>query len=152
MPEVIKGSMTLLIFQLTMFLLITDSLYAFLNFFLLRVYFLKLTLPFNIHHFVVLLFAFLHVFKSIIQIFFIVSTILHWRGKSFFLIEKHLVKHQGIFSKKDKTYDLNNIRSVTVKQSLMGKLFHFGDAGRHFSFDRLWCRCQGRRFYITAAS
>ena len=119
--------MTLLIFQLTMFLLITDGLYAFLNFSLLRIYFLKLTLPFNIHHFVVLLLAFIHVFKSVIQIFFIISTILHWRGKSFFLTEKHLVKHQGIFSIQEKVYDLNNIRSVTIKQSFLGKIFHFRD-------------------------
>src|SRR3989338_6749246 len=125
--EPLRGSVVVLIWQLVIFLLLTDAIYVIINTFLMRAYFLKLTLPFELHHMIILLLAFLHIIKSIFQIFFIVVTVLNWIGKSFYIVEKHLIKHQGIMSKKEKIYDLNNIRSVTVKQTLLGKLFHFGD-------------------------
>lgn len=125
--EPLRGSVVVLIWQLVIFLIFTDAFYVIINTFLMRAYFLKLTLPFDLHHMIVLLLAIVHIIKSIFQIFFIVATVLNWIGKSFYLVEKHLIKHQGLISKKEKIYDLNNIRSVTVKQTLLGKLLHFGD-------------------------
>lgn len=93
----------------------------------MKVYFLQLTLPFDLHHKIFLLLAFLHVGKSVLQIFFITTVILRWNGKSYQISRKQLIKREGTFTIKEKIFDLNNIRSVTVHQSFLGKFFHFGD-------------------------
>lgn len=125
--EPIRGSVIVMVWQLVIFLIFTDLVYTLTNTLLMRVYFLQLTLPFDLHHKIFLLLAILHIFKSILQIFFIVTIVMHWIGKSYYIAEKHLIKREGIFSIREKIYDLNNIRSVTVNQSFLGKFFHFGD-------------------------
>lgn len=125
--EPIRGSVIVMVWQLIIFLIFTDLVYTLINAFLMRVYFLQLPLPFDLHHKIFLLLAILHIFKSILQIFVIVTIVMHWIGKSYYIVEKHLIKRQGVFSIKEKTYDLGNIRSVAVNQSFLGKFFHFGD-------------------------
>ncbi len=125
--ELIRGSVVVMVWQLVIFLIFTDAIYTLINTFLLQVYFLQLTLPFDLHHKILLLLTLLHIGKSIIQIGFVVIIVTHWVGRSYYIIEKHLIKRQGLFSIKEKIYDLGNIRSVTVNQSFLGKLLHFGD-------------------------
>lgn len=125
--ESVRGSVIVMVWQLILFLIFTDTVYTLINTFLMRVYFLKFVLPFDLHHKIFLLLALLHIGKSVAQIGFIITIVLHWIGRSYYIVEKHLVKRQGVFSIKEKTYDLGNIRSVTVKRSLLGKLLHFGD-------------------------
>ncbi len=50
-----------------------------------------------------------------------------WLGSSYFVADTHLVKRNGVFNIIEKIYDLDNIRSVSVHQGVIGKLFHFGD-------------------------
>lgn len=127
LTEPIRGSVIIMVWQLVIFLIFTDIIYTLINSFLMRVYFLQLSLPFDLHHKIFLLLLFLHITKSVFQIFFVITIVFYWIGRSYNIVEKHLIKRQGIFSVKVKIYDLGNIRSVTVNQSVLGKFFHFGD-------------------------
>ena len=125
--EPIRGSVIIMVLQLIILLVFTDLIYILINVFLMRVYYLKLTLPFDLHHKILLLLAFLHIVKSIVQIYSILVIVFRWIGRSYYIVDKKLIKRQGLFSVKEKIFDLNNIRSVTVNQSFLGKLLQFGD-------------------------
>ncbi len=125
--EPTRGSIAVLVVQLLVLFIGTDILYVILNFFLMKVYFLELPLVLDLHRNIILLLAVLHIGKSIIQIGFLLMITLRWVGKSYFITDKHLIKHDGVFTVAEKMYDLDNIRSVTVHQSTLGKLLHYGD-------------------------
>lgn len=125
--EPIRASVATLAIQLISLLIFTDVVYSVINFFLMKVYFLQGILPFDSHRYIVLILALLHIGKSIFQVVFVLKFVLKWIGSSYFIADAHLVKRSGIMSVVEKTYDLDNIRSVTVNQGVLGKLFHFGD-------------------------
>ena len=125
--EPIRASVAILAIQLVTLLVATDLLYVLVNYFLMKAYFLETSLSFNLHTFIVPILAVLHIAKSFFQISFIISIVMGWIGKSYFIVDKHLIKRDGIFTIAEKIYDLDNVRSVTVHQSLVGKMFHFGD-------------------------
>lgn len=123
----IKRSIIVLSLQIIILLITTDTFYALINYFFLKVHFLGLTLPFDLHHYTILILYFAHILKSLIQIFFILQLIFKWKGQSYYIINEHLVKREGIFTITEKNYDLKNIKSVTIHQSILGKIFHFGN-------------------------
>ena len=123
----IKRSIIVLSLQIIILLLTTDAVYGLINFFFLKVHFLGLTLPFDLHHYTILILYITHLLKSLVQIFFLLQLIFKWKGQSYCIINEHLVKKEGIFTITEKNYDLKNIRSVTVHQSIFGKIFHFGN-------------------------
>ena len=125
--EPTRGSIAVLVLQLLVLFIGTDLLYVILNFFLMKVYFLELSLILDLHRNIILLLAALHIGKSIVQIGFLLAIVLRWVGKSYFITEKHLIKHDGVITVTEKIYDLDNVRSVTVHQSTLGKLLHYGD-------------------------
>lgn len=125
--EPIRASVAILAIQLVSLLIFTDVVYSVINFFLMKVYFLQGILPFDTHRYIVLILAILHIGKSIFQVIFVLKFVMKWIGDSYFIAEAHLVKRSGIMSVIEKTYDLDNVRSVTVNQGVLGKLFHFGD-------------------------
>ncbi len=125
--EPIRASVAILAIQLVSLLIFTDLVYSIINFFLMKVYFLQGVLPFDTHRYIVFILAILHIGKSIFQVIFVLKFVMKWMGDSYFISEAHLVKRSGIMSVIEKTYDLDNVRSVTVNQGVLGKLFHFGD-------------------------
>lgn len=125
--EPIRSSIFALIIRIATVLLVGDISYALLSFFLLNIYFLNVALPFDLHHHSILILAVSHVVKNVIQLYTIVMVALHWSTRIYFLVEKQLVKRNGLLTVEEKIYDLKNIRSVTVRQSLLGKMFHYGD-------------------------
>lgn len=125
--EPIRASVATLAIQLISLLIFTDLVYSVINFFLMKIYFLQGVLPFDTHRYIVLILALLHIGKSIFQVVFVLKFVMKWIGNSYFIAEAHLVKRSGIMSVIEKTYDLDNVRSVTVNQGVLGKLFHFGD-------------------------
>ena len=48
------------------------------------------------------------------------------KNQSFVVTGHELIHRTGLFTIKETIHDLRNIRSVTIQQSLVGKLFHFG--------------------------
>lgn len=125
--EPIRASVATLAIQLVSLLIFTDLVYSIINFFLMKIYFLQGVLPFDTHRYIVFILAMLHIGKSIFQVVFVLKFVMKWIGNSYFIAEAHLVKRSGIMSVIEKTYDLDNVRSVTVNQGVLGKLFHFGD-------------------------
>ncbi len=125
--EPIRASVATLAIQLVSLLIFTDLVYSIINFFLMKVYFLQGVLPFDTHRYIVFILAALHIGKSIFQVIFVLKFVMKWISESYFIAEAHLVKRSGIMNMIEKTYDLDNVRSITVNQSVLGKLFHFGD-------------------------
>ncbi len=123
----IRSSTVILIWQIIVLLIVTDVIYALINYFFLRVHFLNLNLPFDLDHYVIGILMIIHVFKTILQIYLLVQIVLKWAGQTYFIHNEHLVKREGIMTITEKSYDLKNIRAVTIHQSIIGKFFHFGD-------------------------
>lgn len=125
--EPIRGSIVALVIRIATVLLFGDVSYALLSVFFLKIYFLNLELPFDLHHHSILILAISHVVKNFIQLYFIMLIASNWVSKTYFIINKQLIKRSGVFTNEEKIYDLKNIRSVIVRQSLVGKFFHYGD-------------------------
>ena len=125
--EPIRASVATLAIQLVSLLVFTDLIYSIINFFLMKVYFLQGVLPFDTHRYIVFILAVLHIGKSIFQVLFVLKFVMKWIGSSYFIDDTHLVKRDGIISVIEKTFDLDNIRSITINQGILGKIFNFGD-------------------------
>lgn len=122
-----RASIAVLVTQLIILFIVTDLIYVIANYFLMKIYFFQVPQLFDLHKYIVFILAGLHIGKSFFQIFSIIQIVMRWLGSSYIVSDKHLVKRDGIFNIVEKTYDLDNIRSVTVHQGMLGKLFHFGD-------------------------
>lgn len=125
--EPTRGSVVILVIQLITVLAFTDFIYVIINYFLMRMYFLQTSSPFDLHKYVILILALLHIGKSFFQILLSIKIVMGWLGRSYFIIGKHLVKREGIFTVAEKICDLDNVRSITVNQSTLGRLLHYGD-------------------------
>lgn len=125
--EPIRASFVALIIRIAIALLITDLTYTAMSFFFLKIYFLNLTLPFDLHHHVILILSVSHILKNLVQMYFLVIISLTWASRMYFIGQKQLFKRSGILSVTEQAYDLANIRSVIVHQSLIEKILHFGN-------------------------
>ena len=123
----IRTSITIIVLHLIVLLLATDLIYTAINAILLRIFFLKFALPFDLHKFILLFLFILHITKTIFHIALTLFIVFRWVNRTYQIDEKQLIKKEGLFSISEKIFDLNNIRSITVHQSFLGKLFHFGD-------------------------
>lgn len=123
----INRSIVVLSLQVIILLLTTDTIYGFINYFFLKVHFLRLTLPFDLHHYSIQILYLSHILKSFFQIFVLMQLIFKWKSQSYYIINEHLVKKEGLMTITEKNYDLKNIRSVTIQQSVLGKIFRFGN-------------------------
>lgn len=65
--------------------------------------------------------------KNVLLIITIVILILNWLGHETYLSRRHLIRREGIWNVKNHTYELKNIRSVLVHQTLIGKILRYGD-------------------------
>jgi uncharacterized membrane protein YdbT with pleckstrin-like domain len=119
------------IYQLFMAIVIglagIDFLYTIGTFVLSKIYIVQTPLPFDLHHHAFFLMFTMGILKSIIQFILISSLIIRWATQSFVISGHELIHRTGLFNIKETIHDLRNIRSVTIQQSLLGKLFHFGN-------------------------
>lgn len=125
--EPVRGSLVLFVFKITMILVFTNLIYMTLNYVLLQAFFLNHDLPFNLHDRTPYILTILHIATTALQIWGISTVSFHWIGKSYQVTKKHLVQREGIINCIEKIYDLNNVRSVTINQSFLGRWFRFGD-------------------------
>ena len=126
LKEPIRESFVLFIIKIASIIIVIDMVYAALNFILLRAFFLNHDLPFNIHDLTAYILTLLHLAKTLIQVWGILSIVFRWVGNSFHITDKHLVHHEGIINCIEKIYDLDIIRSISIKQSWFGKIFKYG--------------------------
>lgn len=100
-----------------------------IGYFLVELFVLRLELPTDYHTYVTIFLFVGHVIKSLLEIYFVLQILMKWVGNVYYFdqAEKRLIKREGIFSLQEKIYDLKIIRSIAVRQSLFGKLFHYGN-------------------------
>jgi len=131
--EPIRESFVLFIIKIASVLIVTDLVYAALNLILLRAFFLNHELPFNIHDMTAYILTFLHLVKTALQVWGISTIVFRWVGNSYFITEKHLVRHEGILNCIEKIYDLDIVRSISIQQSWFGKIFKYGSVNIEIS-------------------
>ena len=84
-------------------------------------------LPFDLHHHLAILFIIGQLLKIGLQVGLVLNVVLSWAGNSHHLTGQHIVKRTGIFNVNEEIYHYENIRSISINQSFLGKLFSYGD-------------------------
>ena len=121
--EPVRGSIAILIVKLLMILVLFDGIYS-LIFYLLT---LGISLPFDLHHHISELLFGLQLIKNILQMVLLLYVVLGWANNLYFFTDRHIVKRTGTLHVNEEMYHYDNIRSITINQSWLGKLFHYGD-------------------------
>lgn len=121
----IRGSFFILISKLFIMLLIFEFIYGTIYYILT----LGIPLPFDLHHHIAELILFLQILKVFIQLFLILDITLSWSNSIYYIHSngKHLIKRAGVINIKEDVYEIDTVRSITVDQSWMGRIFHYGD-------------------------
>ena len=131
--EPIRESIVLFVIKIASIIIFIDLVYTVFNFILLRTFFLNFDLPFNLHNQTAYILTLLHLAKTVLQVWGISAIVFRWAGNSYFITEKHLVRHEGIINCTEKIYDLNIVRSVSMQQSWFGKVFKYGSVNIEIS-------------------
>jgi len=124
--EPIRESLVLFVIKIASILIIADLVYAILNFVLLQAFFLNHELPFQMHSLAPYILTFLHLVKTTLQVWGISAIVFRWVGNTYHITDKHLVHHEGIINCIEKIYDMDIIRSISIQQSWLGKIFKYG--------------------------
>jgi uncharacterized membrane protein YdbT with pleckstrin-like domain len=69
----------------------------------------------------------LYLVRYIVQMIVVFRLIVIWANELYYVNGNHIICRQGIFSTREKVYECKNIRSISIYQSLMGRLFNYGD-------------------------
>jgi len=121
LPEPIRGSIFLLLTRIFFIMVGTDTIYL-----SIRIFVFKLNPPFLNGTTTDIIFFIFLTCSYIVQIFLIYSVLLHWLNKRYYFENNHLIVKKGIFKITERIYDLPNLKSVIVTQSLLGNLLHIG--------------------------
>lgn len=65
--------------------------------------------------------------KFILQTYYVVHIVLSWVKNNFYITEDKLVHCKGILTIDEEIYDTSSIRSVKSHQSLVGRMFNYGN-------------------------
>lgn len=121
--EPIRGSIVVLALKLLVALLLFDLLYSGLyigaN--------ILFQLPFDWHHHLSITLVILQFGKILLQVYLVIFLVITWASSSYLLTKKHLIRLTGLLNTKEDVFHFDNIRSISVTQSLFGKLFNYGD-------------------------
>lgn len=121
--EPIHGSIFLLALKLFVIIFTSDLVYLLVD----RLAFeaLQTTLYTN---FILLLTGF-YILKSFIQIILVIWVVFHWLFHKYHIdyVQKKLYEYRGIFHTKEHMSDLKNVRDVSMEQTLLGKIFNYGN-------------------------
>lgn len=119
----IRGSYTIFVAKLLLTLILFETIYAAIFYFLtLGVFF-----PFDLHHHISIGIFILEIVKILAQVFLIFYVTLSWTSNVYYINGKHLIKRTGILNTEEDIYEFDTVRSVAVNQSFLGRLFHYGD-------------------------
>jgi len=66
------------------------------------------------------------VILSLIKLLFTVKITLEWAGNVYEIRDDSIIHRKGIFNVKEDIYTLRSLSSVTIEQSIWGKLFNYG--------------------------
>lgn len=123
-PEVepIRESPFILGFKIIALLALFEIAYLIIFFFLN----VQFQIPYNLHHHLSVGFLLFASTKIFLEMYFILFLVLSWANNVYYLTDKHIIKRAGVLGSKEKVYDYDIIRSITVNQPFLGKLFNFG--------------------------
>ena len=65
--------------------------------------------------------------KFILQTYYVVYVVLAWVKNNFYITEDKLVHCKGILTVDEEIYDISSIKSVKSHQSLIGRIFNYGN-------------------------
>jgi uncharacterized membrane protein YdbT with pleckstrin-like domain len=69
----------------------------------------------------------LYIAKYIFQMVVVFRLIVIWANELYYLNGGHIICREGLFTMREKIYECKNIRSISVYQSLLGRLFNYGN-------------------------
>jgi uncharacterized membrane protein YdbT with pleckstrin-like domain len=121
--EPIRGSIVVLAVKLFLALILLETLYT-ITFGVLQI---GLILPIEWHHHISVGLLIVGGIKVAIEVFFILYLLSEWTGNSYFITRKHIIRRTGVLQNKEEVFHFDNIRSISVEQSLLGKLFNYGN-------------------------
>lgn len=121
--EQIRGSIVFVVIKLIVILLFFETIYELLFYFLS----IQFALPIDWHHHISVGLLAVSFLKVLMEVYFITSVFLSWAGNVWFLTGKHIIKRTGILYTQEDVYHFDNIRSISIEQSIMGKFFNYGD-------------------------
>ena len=121
--EPIRGSIAILVIKIVVILMLFDVIYSLL-FYAASIQF---NFPIDWHHHISVGLFIISLIKNIFQAYLIVFLVLSWANNVYCLFGKHLIIKHGIFTVNENTYDLELTRSISLHQSVFGKLLHYGD-------------------------
>jgi len=121
--EPVRGSLFLLSVRLAVMMLVFDLLYAGI-FYIVT---LGIALPFGLHQYVSAILFVIQIGKTFVATFLMVQLVLYWANNTYYFTEKHIIKRSGILNIKEEVFHYDNIRSIVINQSWLGKLLHYGD-------------------------
>lgn len=121
--EPIRSSVAILAMKLLVLLFMFEVSYAGL-FYFLNIFF---NLPLEWHHHSSIIMLGINGIKVGLELLFILYLFFQWAGTTYYLTKKHIIKRVGIISSREEVFHFDNIRSIAVNQSFLGKLFNYGD-------------------------
>lgn len=121
--EPVRSSVAILAMKLLVLLFIFEGLYTGL-FYFLNVFF---NLPLEWHHHSSIILLLIYGIKIGLEFLFILYLFFQWAGTTYFITKKHIIKRVGIINSREEVFHFDNIRSITVNQSFLGKIFNYGD-------------------------
>ncbi|MCA9750288.1 MAG: PH domain-containing protein [Romboutsia sp.] len=68
----------------------------------------------------------LFIFFTFLQVTLLVYVILNWVNTIYEINDKEVVYKTGIIGKRARAYDMSNVQSSYVEQSILGRIFNFG--------------------------
>lgn len=118
---VIRKSFPLLILRIIMVELLLESIYLLWRIGIDFMPFAVDTRTF-LHQFTTIIF----IIVTILQVFLLLAIVLKWSNDYYELQEDEVIKMSGIFSKNGKAFAYQNIQSITVQQSFLGRMLRYG--------------------------
>lgn len=121
--EIIRGSIILLAFRLATTILIFEFIYLVIHYIL--------TIPFQLaspwDQQASLLLFIIQIIKIVLEISFILYLVLEWSTSFYYIDGHHLVKHHGIIKFDEDTYDFKTVRSISIHESIIGRILNYGN-------------------------
>lgn len=117
----IRENVVVLAFKVILLIVIPNLIY-----YGLRVLGLEIFSPGEVGSWVHWMSLFFMLLMVTFQTFLILQVTLAWANHTFWISKTQIVEESGIFNKKVTTRDIPQLRSVSVKQGLLGRIFNFG--------------------------
>ncbi|QQS43836.1 PH domain-containing protein [Candidatus Roizmanbacteria bacterium] len=119
--QIVRKSFTLMVIRLVIFELILESIYIAWRFGI-DGFPISPEMKISLHSYTTVVF----IIVTISQIIILLRIVLQWMNESYELKNNELTIYEGVLSKISRSYPYNQIQTITVSQSMFGRLLNFG--------------------------